>query len=267
MANRSAQFDGSIPAHYDRHLGPLFFEPFAEDMARRVTATSAVLELACGTGIVTRHLRMALPPGASLVATDLNEAMLDYARAALPGAAVEWQQADAQALPFPDAQFDAVVCQFGLMFLPDKSLGFREAGRVLRPGGRFLFNVWASLDANPIALLAHEEVRRLVPDDPPMFIPIPFSLDDVPLLTRLAAGAGLTVRRTDRIRLEAEAPSAAGVARGLVLGNPTQHALRDRGITDVEPLIAAVGTALALVGGDAPFRMPMEAVVLEAVKR
>src|SRR6266404_1828564 len=141
MDNKNAQFAGSIPAAYDRYLGPILFRPYAEDLAARLNmdAKGAVLELACGTGILTRVLRDHLPASTRLVATDLNEAMIRNAVEKFrPGEAVEWQEADASDLPFDDESFDAVVCQFGIMFLPDKTLGAREARRVLKPGGVFL---------------------------------------------------------------------------------------------------------------------------------
>ena len=130
-------FAGSIPALYDKYLGPLIFEPYAEDLARRLSGLKegCVLEIAAGTGIVTSRLIQTLPPPVNLVATDLNQGMLDVAAVKDPASRVSWQQADAQALPFPDGSFDAVVCQFGVMFFPDKPKAFREARRVLKKGG------------------------------------------------------------------------------------------------------------------------------------
>jgi len=152
MATSDSVFTGSIPALYDRHLGPLLFMPYAADLARRLAdiKTGSVLETAAGTGIVTQALAAALPPAVELVATDLNQAMIDFA-AAKPGMKrISFRQADATKLPFADASFDAVVCQYGVMFFPDRVAGYREARRVLKPGGRFLFNVWDSLAHNPV---------------------------------------------------------------------------------------------------------------------
>ena len=152
MSATDAAFAGSIPALYEQYLGSLLFQPYAEVMAARLNdlTQGRVLETAAGTGIVTRALAKALPRDVEIVATDLNQAMLDLASGKLQAPNVRWQQADAQALPFDDASFDAVVCQFGVMFFPDKQAGFREALRVLKPGGRFLFNVWDSLDRNEV---------------------------------------------------------------------------------------------------------------------
>jgi ubiquinone/menaquinone biosynthesis C-methylase UbiE len=150
MSEIDKAFTGAIPALYDRYLGPFLFAPYAADVAARAArlAPAEVLETAAGTGIVTRALRRALPETATIVATDLNQAMLDHAAAQLPAGAVIWRQADATVLPFADGSFDALVCQFGVMFFPDKALGYREARRVLRPGGTFLFSVWDRLSAN-----------------------------------------------------------------------------------------------------------------------
>src|SRR6266851_4775897 len=152
VAQNDTVFAGSIPQFYDQKLGALLFAPYAADMAMRVRSLSSgrLLETAAGTGIVTRQLATHLPPDVEIVATDLNQPMLDYA-AAQPGLQrVKWQQADALALPFPDASFDAVVCQFGVMFFPDRTKAYREARRVLRPGGHLVFNVWDRIEASPV---------------------------------------------------------------------------------------------------------------------
>ena len=173
MQSADSVFAGSIPALYDRYLGPALFDPYAADLARRVVDLSAgaVLETAAGTGRVTRVLAQALPDSVSIVATDLNQAMLDFATAQPGGDRVSWRQADALALPFEGARFDAVVCQFGVMFFPDKPAGYREAARVLKPGGRFLFNVWDAIEANTFALVTTEALSGQFPENPPLFLP------------------------------------------------------------------------------------------------
>ncbi|HEX8076773.1 MAG TPA: class I SAM-dependent methyltransferase, partial [Chthoniobacterales bacterium] len=178
MDNKHAQFAGSIPAAYDRYLGPVLFQSYAEDLAARLQlgADSAVLELACGTGILTRILRDRLPAATRLVATDLNEPMFRHAATKFrQGEAVEWRQADAGSLPFDDGSFDAVVCQFGLMFFPDKTQSAREARRVLKPNGIFLFNVWDSMEHNALGRIAHETIAGFFDKDPPTFYEVPFS--------------------------------------------------------------------------------------------
>jgi ubiquinone/menaquinone biosynthesis C-methylase UbiE len=169
MNDSANQFVGSIPENYDNGLGPNIFIDYADDLARRAGAAGAsdVLELAAGTGIVSRRLRDALAPDARLTVTDLNPPMLGVAQAKFSdGEAVVFTPADAMALPFGDAQFDLIVCQFGVMFFPDKIASYREAARVLRPGGRYIFNTWGTMEANPFSLIAHEVTARFFPDDP-----------------------------------------------------------------------------------------------------
>ena len=154
MDKTSTRFVGSIPEHYDQGLGPMIFADYAGDMAERVAASvpSRVLETAAGTGIVTRRLRDLLPAATQLTATDLNPPMLEVVRAKFrSGEQVAFRPADAMALPFTDASFDAVVCQFGVMFYPDKDKSYREVHRVLAPGGRYFFSVWDSRRYNPTA--------------------------------------------------------------------------------------------------------------------
>ncbi|MEO7728890.1 MAG: class I SAM-dependent methyltransferase, partial [Burkholderiales bacterium] len=165
-------FGGSIPKLYETYLVPLIFEPYAADLAERLMTktVSRVLEIAAGTGVVTRALASALPESVSIVATDLNQAMLDQACATGTQRAVEWRQADAMQLPFPDGSFDAVVCQFGVMFLPDKAKAFAEARRVLRARGVFIFNVWDRIVENEFADTVTTALESVFPEDPPRFM-------------------------------------------------------------------------------------------------
>ncbi len=165
-------FAGSIPKLYEEYLVPLIFEPYAADLVNRVASRSlvSVLEIAAGTGVVTRRLASALPQGVSIVATDLNQAMLDLASAVGTKRPVQWRQADAMQLPFEDSVFDAVVCQFGAMFFPEKSKAFSEARRVLRSGGIFMFNVWDRIEENEFAHTVTKALESLFPEDPPRFL-------------------------------------------------------------------------------------------------
>ena len=170
MPASNTAFVGSIPENYDRYLGPVLFDPYAADLVARleVPENASVLELACGTGIVTLRLRDRLGSRAKLVATDLNEAMMGYASGKFGAeAAVEWKQVDATDLPFDDQSFDAVVCQFGLMFFPDKERALRETYRVLRPGGVFLFSVWDKIETNYLPQIAHTIIAKFFDDKPP----------------------------------------------------------------------------------------------------
>jgi len=159
--DRNVLFQGAVPENYDRHLGPVIFEPWAEDLVSRLANKKyeRVLEIACGTGIVTRRLRDVLPATIEIVATDLNSDMFEFAKPKFRDAEnVIWQKADASALPFPDCSFDAAICQFGVMFVPDKGAAMRESYRVLRSGGVFLFNVWDSFEVNPFGQIAHATI-------------------------------------------------------------------------------------------------------------
>jgi ubiquinone/menaquinone biosynthesis C-methylase UbiE len=195
MAATDKLFAGSIPEIYQRFLVPLIFEPYAEDLAARVArvAPHDVLETAAGTGVLTRALAARLP-AARLVATDLNQPMLDLAAARQPDAKkVTWRQANALALPFADHSFDAVACQFGVMFFPDKAQGYREARRVLKPGGRFLFNVWDRIAENEFADVVTQALATLFPQDPPRFMArIPHGYHDVEEIRAQLAAAGFS---------------------------------------------------------------------------
>jgi SAM-dependent methyltransferase len=165
-------FTGSIPKLYETYLVPLIFAPYAVDLAKRLASrpVTRVLEIAAGTGVVTRALASTLPEQVHIVATDLNQPMLDQARALDIKRAVEWRQADAMQLPFGDATFDAVACQFGIMFFPDKAKAFAEARRVLSPRGVFIFNVWDQIKENEFADTVTSALESLFPKDPPRFL-------------------------------------------------------------------------------------------------
>ena len=269
MEKQHAAFTGSIPENYDRFLGPALFEPYARDLVGRleVGGGASVLELACGTGVVTRLLRDRLPPGARLTATDLNDAMLEYAaRKFSPGESVEWRQADACDLPFGDGSFDAVVCQFGFMFVPDKVKAFREALRVLRPGGVLLFNVWDAIEQNDLAHVAHTTISKFFERDPPTFYEVPFSLHDPEAVRALLAEAGFHDVELNGLALTSVSPSAEEAARGLVEGNPVIASIRERIPSEVPKVVAAVAEALAARCGDRPVRGRMRAFVCQAMR-
>jgi len=165
-------FAGSIPELYETYPVPLVFEPYAADLANRLASRSLtrVLEVAAGTGVVTRAMASALPGNVSIVATDLSQSMLDHASTIGTRRPVEWRQADAMRLPFPDGTFDAVICQFGVMFFPEKSRAYSEAHRVLRSGGVYLFNVWDRIDENEFADTVTTALEPLFAEAPPRFL-------------------------------------------------------------------------------------------------
>jgi SAM-dependent methyltransferase len=188
-------FVGSVATFYERYLVPLIFEPYAADLASRVARrrVSRVLEVAAGTGVVTRALASVLPPEVEIVATDLNQPMLDEARARGTPRPVLWRQADAMHLPFDDGAFDAVVCQFGAMFFPEKAHAFSEVRRVLRPGGVFAFNVWDRIEENEFADVVTNAVHAMFPDDPPRFLArTPHGYHDAAVMSRELVRAGFT---------------------------------------------------------------------------
>lgn len=268
MTDTAPQFGRSIPERYDRYLGPVLFEPYAADLARRITVRPGgrVLELACGTGIVTRALLGALPSDATLVATDLSESMLGFARERVPrDPRLEWRQADAMSLPFDDGTFDVVACQFGAMFFPDKLAGFAEAHRVLHPGGSFVFSVWGSLAENPLGRIPHEaSARYFPPDDARGFYEIPFGFHDTGLIRRLLSDAAFADVRVHRVELSGRAESAAGLAEGLTRGTPLINAIRDRIPEHEGDIVAEMERMLTQEFGDTALEIPLVAHVIEA---
>ncbi len=225
-------FTGSIPKLYDTYLVPLIFEPYALDLANRLRSRplSRVLEIAAGTGVVTRALASVLPESVSIVATDLNQAMLDHASAVGTKRAVEWRQADAMQLPFQDGAFDAVVCQFGAMFFPDKSKAFSEARRVLRPGGVFLFNVWDRIEENEFADVVTIALASLFPTDPPRFMArTPHGYHDIRIIERdLANGGFMASPRIETIAARSRATSPRVPAIAYCQGTPLRNEIEAR---------------------------------------
>jgi SAM-dependent methyltransferase len=266
MVDTAANFSGSMPEYYDRIMGPAQFDAFALDLANRLSTRPPgdVLEVACGTGIATRRLRERLDPRLRLVASDLSKPMLDYARNKLHGVrGVEWREADAAALPFKDASFGAVVCAFGVMFVPDKKAAFGEARRVLQEGGTLLFNVWDGLEANPQSRATNDVIEEMFPGDPEMRFRGPFEFNDRAVLTALLAEARFSPVRMEPVRLEIRCPSAREYATGQLKGTPRGALLAKRGVA-IEKLLDKIAAALARVGGEAPFRCTGQALVVEA---
>ncbi len=257
---------GSIAEQYDSKLGPVFFEPYAQDLAARVPpSASRVLEIAAGTGIASRALLSTLPSTAHLTVTDLQPAMLDLAAAKVGhDPRVELRQADAMALPFAEHEFDLVVCQFGVMFFQDALAGLREVRRVLTPDGVFLMSTWGRLADNPIDRVAFEEVSRVLAGNVPPLLTTPFAMDDPEAVTSLLHEAGFSYVRSTVADLVGESPSAHAAAMGLLCGSPVLVELQDRGIDDPRRLVDAVAARLAREGGFAPMRLPMRANVFAA---
>ena len=225
-------FAGSIPRLYDEYLVPLIFEPYAIDLAERVAARrpQRVLEIAAGTGVVTRRLAAALPEGSTIVATDLNPGMLEQARTVGCVRPVEWQTADAQQLPFADASFDAVACQFGVMFFPDKASAFAEARRVLRPGGVFLFNAWDRIEENEFADVVTAALATVFPADPPRFMArTPHGYHDTAAIAADLAGGGFAAMpEIHTLARRSPAPSPRHPAIAYCQGTPLRSEIEAR---------------------------------------
>ena len=224
-------FQGSIPALYDQCLGPMIFAPYADDLASRLAnlRRGCILETAAGTGVVTRALVAALPEAVSIYATDLNQPMLNHASNRLPSTRVSWRQMDAQTLSFPDGRFNAVICQFGVMFFPDKLRAFSEAYRVLKPGGRFLFNVWDRIEENEFADVVVRTVATLFPGDPPMFLQrTPHGHYDTEALEAQLRTVGFGTVTTETVTRISASPSALSVAVGFCQGTPMRHEIEIR---------------------------------------
>ena len=248
MPETDKLFAGSIPENYDRDMVPLIFESYARDIAQRVAklAPKSVLETAAGSGAVTRALAPILAPDASYVVTDLNQPMLDYAKSRQGAdSRISWQQADAQALPFGDAAFDLVCCQFGAMFFPDRPSGYREARRVLRPGGYFLFSVWDRIEENVFANDVTDALAAFFPNDPPRFMArTPHGYHDLALIRSDLAKAGFKYATIETVKAQSRAPSARHVALAYCQGTPLRNEIEARG---PDRLAAATDHAAAVI--------------------
>lgn len=211
-------FTGSISQLYDEYMVPWIFEPYAADLASRVAKLrpSSVLEIAAGTGVVTRHLANTLASEVRIVATDLNQAMIDRATVVGTSRPVEWRQADAMQLPFSDESFDVVACQFGAMFFPDKPKAFSEAKRVLRAGGTFIFNVWDAIEENEFAETVTFALQQMFPEDPPRFmVRTPHGYSDTEVIARHLTEGGFSLRPlifTLAAKSHAASPSIPAIA-------------------------------------------------------
>ncbi len=266
MTGSDAAFTGSLPQTYDSYLGPLLFEPYAADIAERVRESGAhrVLELAAGTGIVTRALAAALPR-ARIDATDLNEAMVAFAARSQPNEAIRWSVADAMALPFDDGVFDLVVCQFGVMFFPDRVRAFSEARRMLTPSGQYVFNVWSDLDHNDVARTVSDAAAGVFPDDPPLFLRrTPYGHGDPATLERELRQAGFTHVRCDAVERRSHAASARDAVRGYCEGTPLNHEIIARDPSRLTDVIDIATRALEATFGQGDIDAAMRAFVFTA---
>jgi ubiquinone/menaquinone biosynthesis C-methylase UbiE len=268
MASIDIRFSGSVPANYERYMVPLLFRPYAELLAARVAqfGPRLILETAAGTGVVTDELARALPD-AEIVATDLNQAMLDVAQTRVSASNVSFRQADALELPFGDASFDLVACQFGVMFYPDKVRGNSEARRVLKQGGHYLIAIWDRIERNALSSLAHETMQIQFPDNPPMFMKRgPFSYYEPEWIERDLRDGGFTSVEIETVELTSRSPSAEDAARGLTYGSPMGVELEEYGPGALDRVFADFARAARKYEGPNGFEAPMAAHIVTATK-
>ena len=263
-------FAGSVPKLYETYLVPLIFQPYANDLARRLAARSLqrVLEVAAGTGVVTRALAAALPDSVSITATDLNQAMLDQAMAAGTKRPVEWRQADAMQLLFPDASFDAVVCQFGAMFFPDKGKAFAEFRRVLKPKGVLLFNVWDQIGDNEFADVVTAALAKMFPLDPPRFLArTPHGYHHLPTIERdLSNGGFRAAPEITTVTARSRAKSSRDPAIAYCQGTPLRGEIEARGAGRLGEATDVGAAAIARRFGDGAVDGKIQAHVI-AIER
>lgn len=268
MAATDKVFSGSIPEMYDCLLVPLIFEFYAQDMAGRIAAAKPqrVLETAAGTGVLTRAMTARLPQGTNIVATDLNQPMLD--RAASQQAAdpcLTWRQADALALPFPDQAFDVVTCQFGAMFFPDKVQGFREAHRVLKPGGTFCFSVWDKIADNEYADAVTDALAAMFPADPPRFLArTPHGYCNTDLIRSQLAAAGFATIACEALDGRSPATSPRHPAIAYCQGTPLRNEIEARDAARLAEATDRAASEVARRFGTGPSEARMRAIIVTA---
>lgn len=263
---KTTAFAGTIPANYENYLGPFLFEPYASDLVSRLQDKKYpdILEIACGTGRVTAHLAKSVKHD-TLTATDLNQDMIEVAKQKVKNDKIKWMQADAMQLPFQENSFDLVVIQFGIMFFPDKQKGLSEAYRVLRPGGKIIFNTWDKPENIPVIYTGRKIIESYFGDTPPIFYNIPFSMYDAGELKKLAKDAGFKNVKVLLVKKEGISPSAAELATGIVEGNPVYLAIIEKDPSLVDSIKKQVQKALAEKFGE-PVKGTLHAWVTEGIK-
>lgn len=267
MATTTA-FQGAVPQNYDQFLGPLFFEPYAIDLVKRwqTLNVNQVLELACGTGRLTHHLLQILDTDGRLYATDLNEDMLAVAKQKIHDARIHWQVVDAQDLPFDNDSFELVVCQFGVMFFPDKRKAFEEALRVLQPGGTFLFLTWDDVSFNTVSYETQQALQQVFPDDPPEFFKKgPYSYFDKDEIVSQLREAGFQNIEITPATLTGKAANVNDIITGIVAGSPLASYLDERG-ADTALIRDLLQKSLSTYFKDGHFSFSMQALYCKGVK-
>jgi ubiquinone/menaquinone biosynthesis C-methylase UbiE len=265
-----SKFAGSIPAIYDHYLAPLIFEPYAAALAQTLSdwKMGSLLETAAGTGVVTRALARALPPTVDIVATDLNQPMLDFAAAQFTELRpVTWQQANALNLPFPDASFDVVVCQFGVMFLPDKIAAYREARRVLKSAGRFIFSVWDRIEENEVTQAVTGAVASVFPAAPPQFLlRVPHGYFDKRKISDEVGQADFSTIEIETVQRRSRAASYRDPAIGFCQGTPLRNEIEERDASRLAEVTDIAAEAVKARFGGGPIDGRIQAHIITAMK-
>jgi ubiquinone/menaquinone biosynthesis C-methylase UbiE len=268
MPATDKEFTGSIPEIYDRFFVPLIFEPYAADIAHRLATLrpQRILEIAAGTGVVTRAVAAALPE-AEIVATDLNQPMIDHAKSRQKGGRIEWRTADALALPFVDASFDAVVCQFGVMFYPDKVKGHGEARRVLKDNGSYIFNVWDKIEANEFVDVIMRELAEVFPHNPPQFMQrTPHGFHDNNVIRADLKKAGFSNITIEPMEAVSRANSAETAAKAYCQGSPLRLEIEERDAPGLDAATARAAEAVAKRFGPGTIEGKIRAYIVTARK-
>jgi ubiquinone/menaquinone biosynthesis C-methylase UbiE len=254
--------------HYDQFFGPLYFEPYAIEVAKRIepTPNSIVLEIAAGTGRVTRHIRESIPPSTKLIASDISENMLAVAKSKLSHLDVDWQIIDAQELPFSDNSIDLVVCCFGYMFVPDKQKAFEEVYRVLKPGGQFLFTTWDKLENNTASFTSRSIAKKYLEDPLPDSYNLATSMSDKAIIKSLIKDAGFTKISIEQVELFSISRTSKEAAYGLVEGGLIYEEIKKRNPTWIDEIRIKVEKELSEKFGTAPMVAPMSAIISQTWK-
>lgn len=264
----NSSFTNLIAENYEKYMGPMFFVPYAEDTASRLTngKINSLLEVACGTGQVTRLLRKKLGD-AAIIATDLNPGMIEVAKKIVNVKDnIEWQTADAQELPFEDNSFDAVICQFGLMFVPDKQKAVNEAFRVLKTGGRFIFTTWDKIEFSPFTKIVRDTALTFFKEDPPDFYDVPFSMYETAEMESLMSIAGFNNIKVENVKHTGYSESAESAVKGLTQGTPAYLAICERDESLLPEIQKAAGEKISKEFGALDLKLPLQAWVTEGVK-
>ena len=268
--SKTTAFSGNIALNYDEYLGPLLFENYATDMARRVglLQPSKVLEVACGTGRLTKQLLETLSSNASLVATDISVAMLNLAIDKIgEGPKVQWIVADSMSLPFDDGSFDCVADQFGVMFYSDRVKAYQETFRVLEDGGTFIFNSWDIMSNNPVVMFVKELMEEYFPVNPPSFYNLPFSYFDQAVIKADLIKGGFSDINIKVLQANGYSASSYEAAKGLLEGTPMYNGIAEQCADLLPELIETLSDRLAEVYGASDLNVPLQALIITAMKK